>query len=564
MFTILGFFWIIRETKQLLFYIYLWQLKEYHFGRFKAHFQTFKGRKLLWNKNISLKIILLFVFVIFLILSYTGSIDLNSIYTQIVVIPLLFLYFLESALFIYNVFQKKIKTPTLTQKTTFLISLSFLLEFLFLVIAFAEIKNLFWFAFAILLFDILSPVIFSILILAFQPFTVLIRNQIIKKASQKINQHKKLLKIGITGSYGKTSTKEILAEILSEKFTVLKTKENQNSEIGISQCILNELQPKHEVFVCEMGAYKRGGIKLLADIIKPKLGILTGINEQHLATFGSRENIVNTKYELIAALPERGLAVFNANNDYCYKLYQKTKKPKRISYIGLSQAVRETMNPDIWAEDVKVDKQFLYFKAVSRGPSSGKLGRHRASTKLQSAEFRVNLIGERNIENILMAVLAARELGMSLSEIASACRKIVPEQGNSQIKKSKQGFNIIDSTYSANPDGVIADLEHLKNWEGKKAIVMPCLIELGEAGSEVHKRIGKRIGQICDLAIITTRDYFQEIKNGAVGTKIGEKNIVFTEDAEEIFGKIKELTRSEDIVLLESRVPREIIGLLEI
>ena len=90
----------------------------------------------------------------------------------------------------------------------------------------------------------------------------------------------------------------------------MKTKEHQNSEVGISQCILNDLEPKHQIFICEMGAYNRGGIKLLASIAKPKIGILTGINEQHLATFGSLENIIKTKYEVIESLPSDGLAIF--------------------------------------------------------------------------------------------------------------------------------------------------------------------------------------------------------------------------------------------------------------
>ncbi len=143
--------------------------------------------------------------------------------------------------------------------------------------------------------------------------------------------------IGITGSYGKTSTKEILYTILAEKFgenKVLKTKEHQNSEVGVSQCILNDLKPEHKIFVCEMASYNRGGIKLLCDIAKPKIGILTGINEQHMSTQGSQENIIKTKYELIESLPQDGLSIFNGENFYCLELYQKTKIKKRICSIN--------------------------------------------------------------------------------------------------------------------------------------------------------------------------------------------------------------------------------------
>ncbi|GAI48689.1 unnamed protein product, partial [marine sediment metagenome] len=151
-------------------------------------------------------------------------------------------------------------------------------------------------------------------------------------------QFKNLLVVGITGSYGKTSTKEFLATVLSKRFNVLKTKEHQNSEIGISRCILNELKPEHKVFIVEMGAYGKGGIKLLCDIAKPKIGILTGMNEQHLALFGSQENIIKTKYELIENLPSDGMAIFNGNNKYCSELYGKT-----------NISLKKITNYDIWA-----------------------------------------------------------------------------------------------------------------------------------------------------------------------------------------------------------------------
>ncbi len=317
---------------------------------------------------------------------------------------------------------------------------------------------------------------------------VLARNQIIKKAKIKREGFEDLLVIGITGSYGKTSTKEFLYTILSEKFNVLKTEAHQNSEIGVSQCILNDLKEEHEIFICEMGAYNRGGIKLLCDIAKPKIGILTGINEQHLSTFGSQEKIIKGKYELIESLPEKGLAIFNGGNDYCLELYQNTSKPKRL--YG--------KEGDIWPEDIEVAKDSVSFKVFSKDGDK--------------AEFKINLLGSQNVENILGAVCCAKELGMSLKEIARACEKIKPEQGAMKLLKGKNGLNIIDSTYSANPDGVIADLNYLKIWPGRKVIVMPCLIELGRASKEVHKRIGQKIGEVCDLAIITTKDRYKEIR----------------------------------------------------
>jgi len=151
---------------------------------------------------------------------------------------------------------------------------------------------------------------------------------------------------------------------------------------------------------------------------------------------------------------------------------------------------------------------------------------------------------------------------MTLEEISKACRKIKPRQGGMQLKKGIDGLNVIDATYSANPNGVISHLEYLKIWPGKKIIVMPCLIELGPASIGIHQRIGDKIGQVCDLAIITTKERFKEIKEGAVAKEMKTENILFVENPKEILEKIRGFAQPGDVVLLESRVSKELIKLL--
>jgi len=428
---IIAILWFLIFSKLLLFWLWLWQLKEYHLGRFKAHFE---GQ---WFKKI-----------------------ISSFWRQ--------------------------KYPKFTKKIIliFLISLA------------TEILLFFYFSFPRVI--ILTIFFIPLLVLSFQIPASIWRKIIINKAEAKRAEFKNLLVIGIAGSYGKTSTKEILATILSEKFKVLKTTEHQNSEVGISQCILDNLKPEHEIFVVEMGAYNRGGIELLCNIAKPKIGILTGINEQHLATFGSLEKIIKTKYELIENLPEDGTAFFNAKNKYCLELYEQTRIKKNL-----------------YGEEA----------AFSGG------------------------------ENVLGAIAVAGELGMSGEEISRAVEKIENKMPGIQIKKGINGLIIIDATYSANPDGVLAHLEYFKKNPGNKIIVMPCLIELGKAAEKVHKKIGQKIGEVCDLAIITTKDKFEEIKKGA-------PDALFMENPREIFEKIKFFCREGDMVLLESRVPSELIDLL--
>jgi len=442
--------WFLIFIKVFLFWLWLWQLKEYHWGRFCAHFETQK-----WKKIIS------------------------SFW--------------------------RIKLPKFTQKTITILFFGILLESLILFYISPLEDSTFYISLLILL--ILSPAISSLLILFFQIPTDIFKNKILKRAQQKRQKLKDLLVIGITGSYGKTSTKEFLAEILSKKFKVLKTKKHINAEIGIAQAILNELTPEHEIFIAEIGAYERGKIKQVCEMLQPKIGILTGINEQHLSTFGSLENIIEAKFELIESLPEEGLAVFNGNNRYCRELFQETKIPKKI----------------------------VYPKNYNFG-LSGK-----------------NLF-PWDIENLSMAAAVAEFLGVEREKIEKTLDEI---ENPIKIKKGIKGLNIIDATYSANPDGIIAHLDYLKIWPGKKLIVMPCLIELGKASKEIHKRIGKKIGEVCDLAIITTKDRFNEIKEGA-----GEKAI-FIESPKEIFEKVGAFCKKGDTILLESRVPKEVIDLLK-
>jgi UDP-N-acetylmuramoyl-tripeptide--D-alanyl-D-alanine ligase len=538
--SLLGLFWLIRTIKNTFFFLYLWQLKEYHLGRFISHFDTEKGRRLISNPLIFLKIV--FVFLV------------NVIFLPQI---LLVIYIIESTQVLKNLFQKKLKLPVLTKKIIFLTLVSIILEISYFISIFSLSTPLF--IFYLLAFDILTLAIISGIVLFFQPLAALARLLIVKRAIRKRAAFKDLIVIGITGSYGKTSTKEFLSTILSEKFKVLKTKEHQNSEMGVSQCILNELKSEHQVFVVEMGAYNKGGIKLLCDIAKPKIGILTGINEQHLATFGSEENIIQGKYELIESLPKNGTAIFNGDNNYCFELYENTEISKRLS-ISNVPAKEKIIKADAWAENIIVGKDSLSFKVFTKDG--------------ESADFKVNLSGGQNVENILMAVIAAKELGMNLNEISQACQKIKPEQGGMRLIKNNNNFNIIDSTYSSNPNGVIANLEYLKLWQGnpegkpsasygaRKVIIMPCLIELGKAAVEVHKRIGEKIGQICDLAIITTKDYFEEIKDGSTSSPQESVEALFIEDPQKIFEKIKDFNSADDIILLQSRVPKELIDLL--
>ena len=526
-------FWVIVFSKKIFFWTYLWQLKEYHWARFKSHFSTYNGKKIFLNFANFLKIILIILPGILFILSLEPNQEFFIFY-----LFLIFLVFaIEGTIFLKNLFRKNIAFPKITAKTLIILFLGFfvLISSLF-VSLFSES-----FFYYLLLVEFFSPLIISFLVFLSHLITIFWRRGLIKKASEKRKKFNRLLVVGITGSYWKSSTKEFLYSILKNHFNVLKTTANQNSEVGISKCILENLNEKQEVFICEMGAYSKGGIRLLSDIAKPKIGILTGINEQHLSVFGSQEKIIATKYELIESLPQEGMAVFNGDNIYCQDLYEKTTGiSEKIVFSEIPKnltTMKFWLWRDLWAEEIREEKDCLNFKLCS---------------KETTFDIKTKIIGRHNIVNLLMAVIVAKQLGMTLEEIVKEIENLSHELSAIKLKKSKSGLNVVDSSYSANPDGVLADLSYLKNWSGKKIIIMPCLIELGKTAPNVHYKIGEKIAEICDLAIITTKDYFNDLKRGAENKNKNIK-IIHSSDPAKIKKLLTDLDFLSDVILLEGR-----------
>lgn len=540
--NILIFLWFVRTVKFVFFWIYLWQLKEYHIGRFIDHFRTHKGKQIFLSPLPILKCVLLVVLLI------------NYYFFNVVFYILLVLYGIESLLFVYSFIRKQIKKPVFTKKALLLTGVSVTGVIAYLALGYIPLTDsltvtyfaVFWFVAGLLVFDILTPLVISAVVLIIQPFFVVARNAVLRKARKKMKGFNELIVIGITGSYGKTSTKEFLHTILSSKFNVLATPEHKNSEMGIAQTILRDLRPEHQIFIVEMGSYNKGGINLLCNMVMPHVGLVTGVNEQHLATFGSLENLLSAEggRELAQCLPKDGLIVLNGDNKYCLDLYKKTGINKRVYTLK-----RDRIDADIWTEDVSVKKDQVSFIAVSR--------------EKEMDNFQVNVLGGHNIQNLLGAIMVAKELGMSMQEIVQACKNIKPGQGGIALKEGVHGIHIIDSSYSSNPDGVVADLDYLSVFPGKKIVVMPCLIELGEKSAQIHEELGKKIAQVCDLAIITTKDKFNEISTGFISQGMPQHKIVLCENQKDIFAMITTMCKEGDAVLLEGGRPKELIRLLE-
>jgi UDP-N-acetylmuramoyl-tripeptide--D-alanyl-D-alanine ligase len=558
-YLLLFLFWMLSIHRQILFWLYLWQLKEYHLGRFLDHFSTAKGKSLFFNPLFAAKILLLSGAVGFYFwFAKSHSLPIGSpvlfpawiLFVRIefwFLASVLLLFFLEAGRAALGIVKMALKRPVVTKKSLLLLAACHILFFGAAIVIFsmflAESAMLeFVFASFLLLFlDVLSPLFIGAIVMALQPLTILEKSKILKKAAAIIVGRRDLVVIGVTGSYGKSAVKELLARILSQKSKVFKTPANQNTEIGVAQAIIDGLKPEHKFFVCEIGAVHKGRIKQVAGIVKPKIGIITGINQQHMGIFGSQQNIIDGKFELLEVLPPDGTAILNWASPFVAENFEKQKnKIKARNYIFAGK--------DIEAGEIKttVDRLLLTIN-------------HRDEKILLNTNAR----GVFMVEPILLAAAGAMAAGMSLTEIAAILNKTDFTPFNIKTGKNAFGMNILNSTYSSNPDGVAAHLDYLKLWPSKKAIIMPCLIELGKSSKDVHFRIGQKIAQVCEFAVITTKDRFQEIQKGAISAGMESENIIFSEKPAIIDNLIKNRFSAGDAILLEGRISKAIIDLLK-
>lgn len=484
---------IIRTIRNAFYLSFLWQLKEYRLDRMLVHLKTTQGKKLIFGPiTLSKWLLLIFIFMSFMSeyalipnRIYIFDIGLLGLYAYILFAVI---WILEAILNILEVFTKGWRMPVFTSKILITLGAIFVFEFNFLFFG-NIVAGIFYGPF----YDkALAPLV-SLLMLIFSFPTFLYRKLIIFRARKKILLMRNLIVIGITGSYGKTSAKEFLATILSEKYKVAKTPESSNTDIGIAQYIVKELQQEHEILVVEMGAYKRGEIADICNFVYPKIGIITGINEQHIELFGSIENTMMAKFELISHLVKGGHAIINIDNKYTLEMI-KWAKEKRPDLDLITYSRNKLNNGDLmlFASDVKVTAGKITFVI-------------NYMKKKVSCETR--LTGIQNVDNILAAVAVAYQMGMTNSQIQMGIKKIKSPDKTMKVVGKIGNLILIDDSYNANPDGVLAAIDYMRLFSGKKILVLTPLIELGKEADRIHRKLGKIALKYCDLVLLTNLNY---------------------------------------------------------
>lgn len=338
-------------------------------------------------------------------------------------------------------------------------------------------------------------------LLSLLPYEVFNRRRTINETRKIIANHKNLLVIGITGSYGKTTVKEILTAVLSTKYRVLATPKSYNTLFGIAGVIQKTLKPEHEIFIVEMGAYKKGELAELCRMVKPKIGLLTGITGQHIERFGSLKNIVEAKSELIQALPDDGLAVFNLDSQLCTELYLKTKINK-VGYAGIDKP--NWVAPDFKAEIISRTPESSTFNL--KVSSNNETMKQWNNPQLEIDNLTLNLQAEHNVSNALAAIAVGLYLGLSEGEIRSGLSQVKPPEHRLQIITGAENTVIIDDAYSSNLEGARAAIKLITRFPNyPKIIVTPGMVELGKQQFEENKKLGKLIAESFDYAVIVNK-----------------------------------------------------------
>lgn len=308
-----------------------------------------------------------------------------------------------------------------------------------------------------------------------QPLERAITRWYYNDAKRKLRSMPNLTIIGITGSFGKTSTKHFLYRILSEKYNVLMTPGNFNTTLGVVRTIREHLQPQHEVFIVEMGAKQRGDIKDICDLVQPHIGIVTSVGEMHLETFGSVENVARTKFELLESLPKGALGVVNLDSEAVEKYLDKTQYGANIVTYGIRSEVADYRATNIAYGEIETTFD------IKSGDSC-------------DAGYATHLLGRGNILNIIAGVVVADHLGVTPMMRRRAIRQLEQVVHRLSVRRAG-GVTTLDDAYNSNPEGARMALEVLSQFvtAGRRYVVTPGFVEMGVRQYDNNRAFGRDI-----------------------------------------------------------------------
>lgn len=332
--------------------------------------------------------------------------------------------------------------------------------------------------------------------------------------------------IGITGSVGKTSTKELMWTVLANRFSTLKTPKNYNNEIGLPLTVL-QLEAHHTHAVLEMGMYTKGEIALLCDIAQPQVGVQTIIGPVHMSRLGSIQAIIEAKRELVEALPAAGVAILNKDDANVMTMAEHTQA--RVFTYGLDRTA------DLSADNiVSMGLEGISFTLYYQG---------------ERWHISVPLLGRHSVHTVLRATAAALAVGMTMDEIVVGLKSSQNQMRLVTVRGPKESL-ILDDTYNASPASVIAALNLLDDLQGRKIAVLGDMLELGAAEEEGHRRVGARAAQVSDI-LVTVGERGKIIGEEALDAGMPSEKVHILDNNPDAIELLHTMIKSTDIVLVK-------------
>lgn len=353
------------------------------------------------------------------------------------------------------------------------------------------------------------------------------------KALTQIAEYKRTLYdipvVGVTGSVGKTSTKDIIAGVVSQKYKTLKTEGNNNNHIGVPKTILR--LKDEEAAVIEMGMNHLGEIERLANISKPTLAVITNIGTSHIGNLGSRQNILKAKLEILEGMKEKKI-VINNDNDLLHKWYEANKKNYEIITFGIIN------DSDFMAEEIILNDQGSSFVCEAKG---------------EKISIDVPVAGEHYIYNALCAVAVGKTLNLTNEQIEEGIENVEIAKKRMEIVNLKNNITLVNDTYNASLESIKEALKYIKNIkDGRKIAVLGDVLELGEFSSQIHEKIGEEVAKQNIDMLICCGENSKSICDIAIENGMKEENVYYEHNTKNVIKRIKEKIERDDVILLKA------------
>jgi len=372
---------------------------------------------------------------------------------------------------------------------------------------------------------------------ALEPYQRLENRRYVRAAQRKLRDFRPLV-IGISGSFGKTTTKACVAAALDPHGPAYPTPASFNSFLGVVRAINEGLEARHETFVAELGSYRIGDVAELCELVEPRIGILTSLGPAHLERFGSMDAIEQAEGELADALPPDGLFLTRADDERCRRVARERAGCRVILFSPAPHP-----DADVWAQSV----------AVSSGGTDFEIRRRDDPEPLA---IRSRLLGEPNVANLLAAAAVARDLGSTPAQIARALRRVAPPKHRLEpIVNEAGGIVVIDDSYNSNPVGAAAALKVLEAHEAaRRILVTPGMVELGPQEAAENRRLGELAAKVCDLCLLSG-PLAPHIRAGLLDGGLDESRIIVAPDGPSLHAELARLSRKGDVILFENDLP---------